>query len=73
MLFRSPNLVYDESNVEDIDTRQEDHIYDECRYCLLYTSIRPNREFAKIIAPFYENVTADETYGAMRGLSLIHI
>ena len=30
-----PNLVYDESNVEDIDTRQEDHIYDECRYVLM--------------------------------------
>lgn len=25
-----PNLVYDESNVEDIDTDGEDHIYDEC-------------------------------------------
>ena len=30
--------------------------------------IRPNREFAKIIAPFYENVTADETYDVMHGL-----
>ena len=34
--------------------------------------IRPNREFAKIIAPFYENVTADETYGAMRGMVQVH-
>ena len=34
--------------------------------------IRPNREFAKIIAPFYENVTADETYGAMRGMVRVH-
>ena len=34
--------------------------------------IRPNREFAKIIAPFSENVTADETYGAMRGMVRVH-
>lgn len=34
--------------------------------------IRPNREFAKIVAPFYENVTADETYGAMRGMVRVH-
>ena len=34
--------------------------------------IRPNRGFAKIIAPFYENVTADETYGAMRGMVRVH-
>ena len=39
-----PNLVYDESNVEDIDTRQEDHIYDECRYVLMENPIsRPGR------------------------------
>ena len=36
-----PNLVYDESNVEDIDTRQEDHIYDECRYVLMEHPISP--------------------------------
>lgn len=27
-----PNLVYSETDVEDVDTEQEDHIYDECRY-----------------------------------------
>ena len=30
-----PSLVYDEKNVEDVDTKQEDHIYDECRYFLM--------------------------------------
>ena len=30
-----PNLVYDESNVEDIDTTHEDHIYDEWRYLFM--------------------------------------
>lgn len=29
-----PALMYDEKNVEDIDTTMEDHIYDECRYVL---------------------------------------
>lgn len=30
-----PALVYDDNHVEDIDTSQEDHIYDECRYVLM--------------------------------------
>lgn len=29
-----PSLVYSEIDVEDIDTQQEDHIYDECRYAI---------------------------------------
>ena len=38
-----PSLVYDETNVEDIDTEQEDHIYDECRYVLMENPITPRR------------------------------
>ena len=38
------NLVYDESNVEDIDTTQEDHIYDECRYVLMENPISPRQD-----------------------------
>lgn len=34
-----PALVYDESKVEDIDTRGEDHIYDETRYFLMTNPI----------------------------------
>lgn len=34
-----PNLVYDESNVEDIDSDGEDHIYDECRYVMMKNPI----------------------------------
>lgn len=34
-----PELIYDETKVEDIDTRQEDHIYDECRYVLMENPI----------------------------------
>ena len=29
-----PSLVYSETDVEDVDTKQEDHIYDESRYAL---------------------------------------
>nr|UCS96141.1 MAG: terminase large subunit [Caudoviricetes sp.] len=38
-----PSLVYDEKKVEDIDTTQEDHIYDECRYVLMEHPLNPRR------------------------------
>lgn len=38
-----PSLVYDEKRVEDIDTTQEDHIYDECRYVLMKNPISPRK------------------------------
>ncbi len=38
-----PNLIYDVSNVEDIDTRQEDHIYDAVRYVLMANPIAPRK------------------------------
>ena len=40
-----PALVYSETDVEDIDTAQEDHIYDESRYALCTHMIaRPPRK-----------------------------
>jgi len=36
-----PNLVYDESDVEDVDTDGEDHIYDELRYVCMRHQIKP--------------------------------
>lgn len=36
-----PNLVYDEKNVEDVDTAGEDHIYDELRYVCMKNPIAP--------------------------------
>jgi hypothetical protein len=36
-----PTLVYDQTDVEDIDTKQEDHIYDECRYVCMENPIAP--------------------------------
>jgi len=38
-----PNLIYDESNVEDINTHSEDHIYDCVRYVLMANPISPRK------------------------------
>lgn len=38
-----PGLVYDEQNVEDVDTGGEDHIYDELRYVCMANPIAPPR------------------------------
>ena len=38
-----PNLVYDQTDVEDIDTDGEDHAYDECRYVLMERPIAPRK------------------------------
>lgn len=38
-----PALVYDASNVEDIDTDAEDHIYDELRYVCMRNPIGPRK------------------------------
>lgn len=38
-----PTLVYDQKHIEDIDTTQEDHIYDECRYVLMENPISPRQ------------------------------
>lgn len=44
-----PNLVYSEKMVEDIDTTQEDHIYDECRYVIMEDLISPRKNIRKEI------------------------
>lgn len=36
-----PSLVYSETDVEDVDTKQEDHIYDEMRYICMQNPISP--------------------------------
>ena len=36
-----PDLVYDSVNVEDVDTAQEDHIYDELRYVCMENPVAP--------------------------------
>ena len=42
-----PALVYDERKVEDIDTTQEDHIYDMTRYVLMDNPISPRQNVAE--------------------------
>lgn len=39
-----PLLTYDPSNPEDVDTRQEDHIYDTIKYFLMANPISPRRQ-----------------------------
>ena len=38
-----PTLVYSETDVEDVDTKMEDHIYDECRYVMMENPVNPRR------------------------------
>lgn len=38
-----PTLVYDDRHVEDINTEQEDHIYDMCRYVIMENPITPKK------------------------------
>lgn len=52
-----PNLVYDETHVEDIDTTQEDHIYDECRYVLMENPISARK--AATAAPVLQDDPLD--------------
>jgi len=39
-----PALVYSQVDVEDIDTTQEDHIYDEVRYIAMANPINPPKK-----------------------------
>ena len=44
-----PTLVYDTTNVEDIDTKGEDHIYDEFRYMMMTSPVNtPTKVLRKI-------------------------
>lgn len=38
-----PPLVYSETNVEDVETTLEDHIYDEWRYCMQAVKLPPKQ------------------------------
>lgn len=43
-----PLLIYDEKKVEDIDTRLEDHIYDEARYLFMEHPLNPEQKPEKV-------------------------
>lgn len=36
-----PLMMYDETNVEDLDTEKEDHVADEARYMVMSKPIKP--------------------------------
>lgn len=52
-----PNLIYDNVRVEDIDTTQEDHDYDACRYFLMENPIKAREN--KIEKTYAYNPLAD--------------
>lgn len=54
-----PNLVYDEKDVEDVDTDGEDHAYDACRMVLMENPIAaPERKAAQLIT--FDPLSTDE-------------
>ena len=55
-----PNLVYDQTDVEDIDTDGEDHIYDMCRYVCMKNPIGPRDTYRTVERPYSPLDTEDE-------------
>lgn len=57
-----PALTYSETDVEDVDTKGEDHIYDECRYVLMENLITPNVQ-PQVKLPEFDPLDINEQYG----------
>lgn len=55
-----PSLVYDERDVEDVNTEQEDHIYDELRYVCMENPIAPRIRKPQEPKP-YDPLSTDDT------------
>lgn len=53
-----PSLVYDDKDVEDVETSQEDHIYDEARYQVMENPLAPRGN--KIVEPYQFNPLDDD-------------
>ncbi len=58
-----PSLVYSETDVEDVDTKGEDHIYDECRYVLMEYPITP-KPSAKDRIKEFDPLEINQQYGS---------
>lgn len=56
-----PNLVYDETDVEDVDTDGEDHAYDQLRYVCMRNPISPRPTPPRPIRP-YNPLDTDTDY-----------
>lgn len=64
-----PNLVYDTTDVEDVDTDGEDHIYDELRYVCMENPIAPpkrSKAELKPWSPFDEDEVKYDHYNFYR-------
>ena len=55
-----PALVYDQIDVEDVDTKGEDHIYDECRYVCMENPIAAPERKPEKRKPYSPLDTADD-------------
>ena len=55
-----PALIYSETNVEDLDTKGEDHVADEARYFLMSRPIKPTM-------PATKRIIADDPLNLMQG------
>jgi len=60
-----PSLVYSETDVEDVDTEGEDHIYDECRYVCMANPIAMRLRREAPVRPY--NPLDTEEQGTDRG------
>lgn len=47
-----PSLCYSETDVEDVDTQGEDHIYDELRYVCMKNPVAPRPKRAPVPAEY---------------------
>ena len=57
-----PNLVYDSIHVEDVDTTQEDHIYDELRYLFMAVPIVKQKIDAAKKPAAFDPLAPDKPY-----------
>ncbi len=65
MIRTLPQLRYDSVNPEDVDTRQEDHLYDALKYFLMSDPIAPKMDGKRDIAP-YNPLAEEELLGYER-------
>ncbi len=66
-----PGLVYSQTDVEDVDTQGEDHIYDELRYVCMANPVAPRRSAGagqRLWSPLEPDAPEADRYGFYRRL-----
>ena len=61
MIRTLPQLKYDETYPEDVDTKQEDHLYDELKYFLMNDPIPPRENIIRP-EPEFSPFETDDVY-----------